>query len=116
MANLFVLLSTPVRTHDGEFAVATGTIFGIEVKQFAERSAAADYQRLVMSCLHLGADISHEFVLIDSETDYPALREKFDVQYARLCANSTPGAPQRAFGRIKNAALGVIPALRRVFR
>ena len=84
MAPLFLLASTPVQTPDGGFAIILGTIAGVKVERFASRSEARDHLSMVEASLHTAVEYSFKYRLIDSETDYLPLREKFDVEYMRM--------------------------------
>ena len=105
MAHLFAILSTPVRIREGVFAVLIGTNAGIEVKEFASLREATTRYRLLVTCFRMAVEAPIELLVIDGETEYLALREKFDAEYDRralvpplvICAAVAPPSPLRKF-------------------
>jgi hypothetical protein len=83
MAHLFAILSTPVRIREGVFAVVIGTNAGIEVREFASLREATTRYRLLVTCFRMAVEAPIELVVIDGETEYLALRERFDAEYDR---------------------------------
>jgi hypothetical protein len=93
MADLFTILSTPVRMRDGTFAVVIGTIAGIEVKEFATLREARTHYRMLVACLRMVIEVPLELVIIDDETEYLPLRMKFDEEFKRRVHPRPPVRP-----------------------
>ena len=81
MAHLFAILSTPVRIREGVFAVLIGSNSGIEVREFASLREATTRYRLLVTCFRMAVEAPIELVVVDGETEYLALRSKFDAEY-----------------------------------
>jgi hypothetical protein len=113
MACLFAILSTPVCLREGAFAVVIGTIAGIEVKQFATLREARNHYRLLVTCLRMAVEAPLELVIIDGETEYLSLREKFDKEYEQRVhvhpSASVPSpAPHTLFRKVITRLSGLL--------
>lgn len=113
MACLFAILSTPVRLREGAFAVVIGTIAGIEVKQFATLREARNHYRLLVTCLRMAVEAPLEIVVVDGETEYLSLREKFDKEYEQRIrlqpSASVPSpAPHTLFRKVMTRLSGLL--------
>lgn len=81
MTHLFAILSTPVRVREGVFAVVIGTNAGIEMREFVSLREATTRYRLLVTCFRMAVEAPIELVVVDGETEYPALRRRFDAEY-----------------------------------
>lgn len=97
MPGLFVIHSTPVRMPDGGFSVMVGTVAGVDIKRFVRRDEADSYQKMLVSSLRCAVEVPFEYVLIDSETEYLPLKDKFDREYDRLSAQQPSPPAHLAF-------------------
>ena len=47
MLKLFIVLSSPLRMHDGAFVVLSGSVTGVKAHEFPTKGEADDYFRLL---------------------------------------------------------------------
>jgi hypothetical protein len=115
MQKLFMVLSTPVRTDDGAYAVVAGSIAGCDVKRFAARPEAESYFRILVGSLRIAVEIPFEFVVIDSETDFWPAHDKVAFEIERLSRPypAIPGPLAALTARLGAATTAVIGGWRR---